>query len=234
MAALLLAAALAAPSVSARVWPQVRVEVPLHARFGVQVDVSTRTMLWPTPSWDRTVDTVSFGVKLGAGVQLALGGGWVARNTEQSLLDVTELRVFEQAAWASTVGVLQLSARARLEHRAAINGALLHRARVQAKAAIATPATIGVYGLLESFVQLHETGTAHPGLEQQRFQAGLEVPLARGLALDLAFLERWVTGLNAPAEWQQVVLVTLVVQVPGGTLAPVRGSQPLPRADEAR
>lgn len=210
MMALVLAAALAAPSVSMRVWPQVRLEVPLSSRFGVQLDVSTRTTLWPTPSWDRTVDTVSVGGKLGAGFQLALGTGWVARHTERSLLDVTELRVFEQASWSSTAGVLQLSARARLEHRVVIAGALLHRVRLQIRGGIVT-STLGVYGLLESFVQLHEAGPAHPGLEQQRFQVGVEVPLLRGLALDLAFLERWMTGLNAPAEWQQVVLVTVVV-----------------------
>lgn len=234
--ALLLLSSLAAPSLSARVWPQVRLEVPLHARINVQVDVSTRTVLWPTPAWDRTVDTVSLGGKLGAGVQLALGTGWVARRTERSLLDVTELRVFEQASWSRAVGVLQLAARARLEHRAVVGGALLHRVRVQAKAGVVTPSALSVYGLLETFVQLHEVGTVHAGLEQQRFQVGVEVPLMRGLSLDLAFLERWITGLNAPAEWQQVVLVTLVVQVPapGGTLSPVQGSQPLPRVDEAR
>ncbi|MER2561024.1 MAG: DUF2490 domain-containing protein [Myxococcaceae bacterium] len=210
MVALVLAAALAAPSVSVRVWPQVHLEVPLSSRLGVQLDVSTRTMLWPTPSWDRAVDTVNLGGKLGAGFQLAVGTGWVARHTERSLLDVTELRVFEQASWSSTVGVVQLSARARLEHRALDTGALLHRVRLQARGGLVT-STLGVYGLLESFVQLHEAGTARPGLEQQRFQVGIEVPLMRGLSLDLAFLERWVTGLNAPAEWQQVVLVTFVV-----------------------
>ena len=211
MVALVLAAALAAPSVSVRVWPQVRLEVPLSSRFGVQLDVSTRTMLWPTPSWDRSVDTVSAGGKLGAGFQLALGTGWVARHTERSLLDVTELRVFEQASWASPVGALQLAARVRLEHRALVGGALLHRVRLQAKVGVVTPSTVGVYGLLETFVQLHDAGSTHAGLEQQRFQVGVEVPLLRGLALDLAFLERWMTGLNAPAEWQQVVLVTVVV-----------------------
>ncbi|MBL8934255.1 MAG: DUF2490 domain-containing protein [Archangium sp.] len=234
--ALLLVSSLAAPSVSARVWPQVRLEVPLHPRLGLQLDASARTVLWPAPAWDRTVDTVSLGGKLGAGFQLSLGTGWVARRTERSLLDVTELRVFEQASWASTMGALQLAARARLEHRAVVGGALLHRVRVQAKAGVVTPQAVGVYGLLESFVQVHDAGTAHAGLEQQRFQVGVELPLARGLSVDLAFLERWVTGLNAPAEWQQVVLMTFVVQVPtpGRTLAPVQGSQPLPRADEAR
>ena len=209
--ALLLASSLAAPSVSARVWPQVRLEVPLHTRVTLQVDASTRAMLWPTPAWDRTVDTLSLGGKLGAGFQLALGGGWVARRTERSLLDVTELRVFEQASWSSPVGALQLAARARLEHRAPVGGALLHRVRLQAKVGVVTPSTLGVYGLLETFVQLHDAGSTHAGLEQQRFQVGVEVPLLRGLALDLAFLERWITGLNAPAEWQQVVLVTFVV-----------------------
>jgi hypothetical protein len=36
------------------------------------------------------------------------------------------------------------------------------------------------------------------------------------VSLDVAFLERWMTGLNPPDEWQQVLAVTLVLQPRAG------------------
>lgn len=206
-------AAAAEPVASARVWPQLRVEVPLGARLTVQAETSTRvTLLGSSTGWDREVSALSGNVRLEGALQAGLGGAWVARHTERHLLDVTELRVFEQLLWSQREGGLTVSMRPRVEHRFIGAGSSLHRLRVQARLGAQASERVELYGLVESFVQLHDGATAHAGLEQQRLQLGVVWRLTPQVSLDVAFLERWMTGLNAPNEWQQVLAVTLVLQ----------------------
>lgn len=206
-------AAAAEPAASARVWPQLRVEVPLGARLTVQAETSTRvTLLGSSTGWDREVSALAGNVRLAGALQAGLGGAWVARHTERSLLDVTELRVFEQLLWSQREGGLTVSMRPRVEHRFVWGGSSLHRLRVQARLGAQASERVELYGLVESFVQLHDGATAHAGLEQQRLQLGVVWRLTPQVSLDVAFLERWMTGLNAPNEWQQVLAVTLVLQ----------------------
>lgn len=209
-------AAAAEPVASARVWPQLRVEVPLGARLTVQAETSTRvTLLGGASGWDRAVSALSANVRLAGALQAGLGGAWVARHTERSLLDVTELRVFEQLLWSQREGGLTLSMRTRLEHRF-VGNETLHRLRVQGRLGGPLSERVELYGLVESFVQLHDGLRAHAGLEQQRLQLGIVWRPTPQVSLDVAFLERWMTGLNAPNEWQQVLAVTLVLQPRAG------------------
>ena len=203
-------AAAAEPVASARVWPQVRVEVPLGARVTVLAETSTRmTVLGGATGWDRAVSALAANARLAGALQAGLGGAWVARHTDRHLLDVTELRVFEQSR---REGGLTVAMRPRVEHRFIGAGSSLHRLRVQARLGAQASERVELYGLVESFVQLHDGATAHAGLEQQRLQLGIVWRATTQVSLDVAFLERWMTGLNAPNEWQQVLAVTLVLQ----------------------
>lgn len=205
-------AAAAEPVASARVWPQLRVEVPLGARLTVQAETSTRvTVLGSSTGWDRAVSALTANVRLAGALQAGLGGAWVARHTDRGLLDVTELRVFEQLLWSQPEGGLTFGLRTRLEHRF-VGDETLHRLRLQGRLGGPVSERVELYGLVESFVQLHDEATAHAGLEQQRLQLGVVWRLTPQVSLDVAFLERWLTGLNAPNEWQQVLAVTLVLQ----------------------
>ncbi len=205
-------AAAAEPAASARVWPQLRVEVPLGARLTVQAETSTRvTLLGGATGWDRAVSALSANLRVAGALQAGLGGTWVARHTDRSLLDVTELRVFEQLLWSQHQGALTFALRTRLEHRF-VGDETLHRLRVQGRLGGPLSARVELYGLVESFVQLHDGVRARAGLEQQRLQLGVVWRATPEVSLDVAFLERWMTGLNAPNEWQQVLAVTLVLQ----------------------
>lgn len=205
-------AAAAEPVASARVWPQLRLEVPLGARTTLQAETSSRvTLVGGATGWDRAVSALTANVRLVGALQAGLGGAWVARHTNRSLLDVTELRVFEQLLWSQHEGGLTFASRTRLEHRF-VGDATLHRLRVQGRLGGSVSERVELYGLVESFVQLHDGVTAHAGLEQQRLQLGVVWRLTPQVSLDVAFLERWLTGLNAPNEWQQVLAVTLVLQ----------------------
>ncbi len=205
-------AAASEPIASARVWPQLRLEVPLGARITLQAETSSRvTLVGGATGWDRAVSALSANVRLAGALQAGLGGAWVARHTDRNLLDVTELRVFEQLLWSQREGGLTVSIRPRVEHRFG-GDETLHRLRVMGRLGGPLSERVELYGLIESFVQLHDGVRARSGLEQQRLQLGVVWRLTPQVSLDVAFLERWLTGLNAPNEWQQVVAVTLVLQ----------------------
>lgn len=216
--ALLGAGAASAQPSSWRGWAQLHLELPMTERLTTQVDLSGRVVFdggATASGWDRLVATGNTTLRLLPWLGAGVGAGWVSRQGLTSPLAVVETRLFEQVLGTGAVGGLRLLARLRLEHRFFATAAPLHRVRLQGRAGWRTAAGVEPYGLVESFLHLHDAAPqARAGLEQQRFQLGAVVPLPHGLQLDVAFLERWMTGLNGPVEWQHVLQLTLWVNLP--------------------
>ncbi len=138
---------------------------------------------------------VGLGAVIGGHVTAHVGYAWFRTGTDERLS--TEHRAWQQLSYPlGKNGRTTLSARTRLEQRffdGADRASWRVRQQVRAVRPLGAPGSVSATLSVEGFFNLNAPRRAsQSGLDRWRVQAGLSVPVARGLSVEPAFVHQFI------------------------------------------
>ena len=198
------------------VWTSFWVHGPVKDKLLVSVDVSVRTS-------DRGTSAPTFLVRPLMGVQatkaLSLWAGYTyVESAPNNRPDVREHRFVQQTLWnIGKVGKGALLSRTRVELRwveGRQDTGVRLRSMLRFTQPLGTPKGPSLALSSEPFVNLNSTDFGQAaGFDQIRNFIGITVPVAKGLAIEPGYMNRYVRRKNAEDRMDHIASVTAVYRL---------------------
>ena len=168
-----------------RLWTDIQV------RFG---DDATR--------FSQVVLRPGVGYRIGRGWTIWGGYAYIRTEPPYSTSTTSEQRIWEQAIWSGGIGLTRLSSRSRLEQRFVSTGHEIGwrlREFVKMTRPVGSGSTWSAVVSDEYFLNLNSTDFgATAGPDRNRFFVGPSVALAKGIFIEIGYLNQYTFRANGP------------------------------------